>query len=84
MEQFMNILQEQLENPKYKQDAEDCIEVYNWLSATDNGCVMQRKWYPLIDIVFKGVYPNKEKICKLNLTGSTLLKGIKVIELINK
>jgi len=72
----MNILQKQLKTEN-KQDAEDCIEVYNWIKNTDkDGHVWSSRWTPLVDVKFKG-YPSSERTYKLNITGRTLLKGIK-------
>jgi 2-hydroxy-3-keto-5-methylthiopentenyl-1-phosphate phosphatase len=70
-------LQKQLLSPEHKKDAEECIEVYNWIKRTDkDGCVWSSRWDPLVDVTFKG-YPSDKRTYKLNITGQTLLKSIK-------
>ena len=71
-------LQKQLLTPEYKKDAEECIEVYNWIKSTDKeGRVWESRWSPLVDVKFQG-YPSDKRTYKLNITGRTLLKGIKL------
>jgi len=77
MGKLMNHLTRQLKDPEHQQDAEECIEIYNWIKDTDkDGCVWSSRWTPLVDITFKG-YPSDIRRYKLNITGATLLKGIK-------
>ena len=78
MGKLMERLQRQLLIPEHKKDAEECIEIYNWIKSTDkDGRVWGSRWSPLVDVTFQG-YPSDKRTYKLNLTGSTLLKGIKL------
>ena len=61
---------------EYKQDAEDCIKIYNWIKDTDkDGRVWESRWSPLANVEFIGSYPYLRKYT-LTITGRTLLKGI--------
>ena len=78
MGKLMDDLQRQLKNPEYKQAAEDCIEIYNWLKDTDpNGRIWESNWTPLVSVKFLGVYPNNTRIHAPNAMGYMLLKGIR-------
>jgi hypothetical protein len=70
-------LEKQLLDHNHKEDAEDCIRVYNWLKETDpEGRVWSSRWRPLVDVSFEG-FPSDKRIYKLNITGRMLLNGIK-------
>ena len=77
MGKLMDRLQKQLKDPNHKKDAEDCIAIYNWIKSTDKeGRVWNSRWTPLVDVTFKG-FPSDDRTYKPNITGRTLLKGIK-------
>ena len=71
-------LQKQLET-EYKQDAEDCLKIYNKLKELDKGSVWSSKWNILVDITFKG-YPSDERTFKPTPIGHIFLKGIDKIK----
>jgi len=72
----MNHLLKQLKEPEHQKDAEECIEIYNWLKETDpEGRVWESRWSPLVQVSFEGW---NIKRYKLNITGKALLKGIKL------
>lgn len=76
MGKLMTRLKKQL-TTEYKKDAEECIEIFNWIKSTDkDGNVWSSRWTPLVDVTFKG-YPSNERRYNLNTTGKALLKGIK-------
>ena len=76
MGKLLNRLNKQLKTEK-KEDAKECIEIYNWIKSTDkDGCVWSSRWTPLVDVKFKG-FPSDERYYNLNITGKTLLKGIR-------
>lgn len=78
MGKLMDRLQKQLDQPEHRQDAEECIEIYNWLKANDpEGAVWSSKWEPLVEVRFKG-YPSDDRTYKLNFIGKAVLKGIQV------
>lgn len=80
MGKLMNRLTQQLKRPEHKQDAEDCIKIYNWIKSTDpEGRVWSSRWSALIDVKFKG-FPSDIRDYKPNITGYTLLKGIESSE----
>jgi len=73
----MNHLLKQLKNPEHQKDAEECIKIYEWLKKTDpEGRVWESRWSPLVQVNFEGWNIRRYK---LNITGKTLLKGIKNI-----
>ena len=79
MGKLMKRLEKQLTMPEHKQNAEECIEIYNWIKNTDkDGCVWSSRWSPLVNVKWLGSYPNSTAIHSLNITGKTLLKGMKV------
>lgn len=67
-------LQKQL-NTEYKQDAEDCIKIYNKLQEMYNGSVWESNWNPLVDTIFKG-FPSDERRYKPSSIGRIFLKGL--------
>ena len=67
-------LQNQL-NTEYKQDAEDCIKIYNKLQEMYNGSVWGSNWNPLVDTIFKG-FPSDERRYKPSSIGRIFLKGL--------
>ena len=73
MGKLMHRLQVQLKT-EYKQDAEDCLEIYNYLKNT-TGKVWESQWNPLVSTTFEGW--NKRRF-KPTAIGYTLIKGLKV------
>lgn len=69
-------LEKQLKT-EYKQDAEDCLLIYNKLKETTNH-VWESDWNPLVNVEFIGGYPNYERRFKPTLLGTIFLKGIKI------
>jgi hypothetical protein len=77
MGKLMDRLIQQLKRPDNKKDAEECIEIYNWLKSTDkDGSVWSSRWKPLVDVKFRE-FPYGGRNYSLNITGKALLKGIK-------
>jgi len=71
----MNHLEKQLRELDHRQDAEECIKVYNWIKNTDKESrVWSSRWNPLVNVSFEGW---NIKRYSLNITGKVLLKGIK-------
>ncbi len=76
MGKLMNHLLKQLKELEHQKDAEECIEIYNWLKETDpEGRIWESRWSPLVHVSFEGW---NIKRYKLNITGKALLKGIKL------
>jgi hypothetical protein len=71
MGKLMDRLQVQLKT-EYKQDAEDCLEIYNHLKNT-TGNVWESQWNPLVETIFEGW--NKRRF-KPTATGYTFIKGL--------
>lgn len=69
-------LQKQLKIEEYKQDAEDCLKIYEKLKEMNNGSVWESSWNPLTTVKFVGTYPNSERIYKPSQEGYVFLKGI--------
>lgn len=77
MGKLIDRLNQQLEQPEYKKDAEDCIKIYNWIRETDpEGRVWESNWNPMVKVSWIGEYPNCLRIYRLSFIGQTLLKGI--------
>jgi len=78
MSKLINRLQNQLKNTEYKKDAEDCIEIYNWIKDTDpEDKVWKSRWTPLVDVKFKG-FPSDERTYKPSITGYKILDSMKI------
>lgn len=69
-------LQKQLKIEEYKQDAEDCLKIYEKLKEINNGSVWESSWNPLTTVKFVGTCPNSERIYKPSQEGYVFLKGI--------
>ena len=74
MGKLRNNLEKQLKT-EYKQDAEDCIKIYDVLKER-TGHVWESDWNPLTTIRFEGTYPNTKRIYKPSSIGYTFLKGL--------
>lgn len=75
MGKLLERLEKQLKTD-YKQDAEDCLKIYNKLKEMNNGCVWESKWNFLVTTIFKG-FPSDERRFKPNDIGYIFLEGIK-------
>ena len=72
----MDNLKKQLKEPEHEKNAKECIEIYNWIKSTDkDNMVWSSRWSPLVNVSHEGW---SIKRYKLNITGKTLLKGIKI------
>lgn len=75
MGKLMDRLQLQLKT-EYKQDAEDCIIIYNKLTELDNGSVWDSKWRFLVNTIYKG-FPSDDRRFKPTDIGHIFLQGLK-------
>ncbi len=75
MGKLMDRLQKQLKT-NHKEEAEDCLKIYNYLKELNNGHVWDSQWNPLVSVTFKG-FPSDERWYKPNSIGYTVLKGLK-------
>ncbi len=66
-------LEKQL-STEYKQDAEDCLKIYDYLSET-TGAVWSSNWQPLVNTIFKG-FPSDERRFKPTPIGYIFLNGL--------
>lgn len=67
-------LQKQLKT-EHKKDAEDCIEIYDYLNNT-TGSVWESQWDPLVRVEFIGEYPYERRYYPSPI-GYLVLKGLK-------
>lgn len=74
MGKLLDRLNKQL-NTEYKQDAEDCLKIYNYLKES-TGYVWESQWNLLVDVTFKG-FPSDERRHKPTFLGYIVLKGLK-------
>ena len=72
MKNLLRTLEDQLSS-KYQNEAEECIELFNWLKEID-GFVWNRRWKNLVSTF--NDYGTKRYY--LNIVGETLLKGIRI------
>lgn len=84
MEKLYNSLQRQLKFDEYKEDAKDCLKIYEKLKELNNGSVWQSNWKPLVDVKFMGEYPNSIAIYKPNQMGYVFIKGLEEKKVISK
>jgi hypothetical protein len=75
MGKLLERLNKQLKS-EYKQDAEDCIEIYNKLKDMSNGHVWSSNWEPLVRTIFKG-FPSDDRRFEPTEIGRIFLKGIR-------
>lgn len=68
-------LEKQLKT-EHKEDAEDCLKIYNYLKETNNGRVWESQWNNLVSTNWKGIYPNSIRISKPSSVGRMFLKGL--------
>lgn len=71
MGKLLNRLNKQL-NTEYRQDAEDCLRIYNYLHET-TGHVWESEWRLLVSTTFKGWDDRRFKPTHI---GRTLLDGL--------
>ncbi len=74
MGKLLDRLNKQL-TTEFKQDAEDCLKIYNGLLET-TGHVWESNWNPLVSVTIIGTYPNNQKRFKPTNIGYTFLKGV--------
>ena len=75
MGKLMDDLKKQLKTEN-KQDATDCIKIYNKLLEINEGKVWDTQWNTFVKFTFAGTYPNSFRVYKLNEVGKVFLKGI--------
>lgn len=61
---------------EHQKDAEDCIQLYNYLKESNNGHVWESQWNTLTTVNFEGIYPNNKRRYKPNNLGYAVLKGL--------
>lgn len=71
MGKLLEKLQKQLET-EFKQDAEDCIKIYNTLKELQSGHVWEKEWSCLVKVIW---VDNKRQYSP-NDIGKIFLKGI--------
>ena len=68
MGKLTNRLEQQLKRVDHKKDAEECIEIYNWIKNTDKyERVCSSRWEPLTNVRFKGYPSDERKSVKLTI-----------------
>ncbi len=74
MGKLLDRLNKQLKT-EYKQDAKDCLIIYNKLKEMQDGHVWESAWNPLVTTIFKG-FPSDERRFKPTEIGYIFLKGL--------
>ena len=74
MGKVMDRLKKQLEMEEYREDAKECIIVYNKILEVTEG-VSSLTWQELTSVKFKG-YPSSERYYSLSPIGKIFYKGI--------
>lgn len=73
MGKLMDRLQKQLKT-EYKQDAEDCLIIYDKLKEMTKGHVWESQWNPLVNTICEG-WSNRR--FEPTAIGRTFLQGLK-------
>lgn len=73
MSKTLKYLEKQLKT-EHKQDAEDCLLIYNKLKEINNGHVWSSNWTQLVSTVFKG-FPSDDRRFQPTVIGRIFLKG---------
>ena len=68
-------LQKQLSSEELREDAENCLKIYNYLKDV-TGHVWGSEWNVLVSTKI-GIFPSYERTYKPTSIGYTLLKGLK-------
>ncbi len=71
-------LQKQLNEFENKQDAEDCIKIYDKLNELNSGHVWESELRVLVWFSLHGKFPNCTKIYRPTKIGKIFLKGLNV------
>jgi hypothetical protein len=74
MSKLYDRLQKQLKT-EYKQDAKDCLLIYNKLKEMYNGHVWSSNWTPLVNTIFEG-FPSDKRRFTPSAIGKIFLKGL--------
>lgn len=74
MGKLFDNLQRQLKT-EYKQDAENCLKIYNHLKET-TGHIWESDWNPLVNTKFIGKYPNYQRRYTPTNIGNIFLNGL--------
>ena len=74
MGKLLERLEKQLKT-EHREDAENCIKIYNKVKEISNGHVWDSEWRLLVKTVFKG-FPSDERRFKPTKIGYIFLKGI--------
>lgn len=75
MSKLYDKLQEQLAT-EYKEDAENCIKIYNKLEELEAGKVWEHQWRPMVQVLFIGSHLNSRQVFKPSPIGLIFIKGI--------
>ena len=76
MGKLLKSLEYQLKT-EYKEDAEKCLTIYNYLKGREDGHIWESSWNPLVSTSFIGIYPNSRRISKPTHLGNLVIKDIK-------
>ena len=82
MGKLFDRLQKQLLITEHKEDAENCLKIYNYLKEK-TGNVWESEWRILVNTTFKG-FPSNERTFKPTSIGNALLNGINFMKQNNK
>ena len=74
MSKTLKYLEKQLKT-EHKQDAEDCLLIYNKLKEIHNGHVWNNNWTQLVRTIFKG-FPSDDRRFQPTAIGHIFLKGL--------
>lgn len=75
MGKLLDRLNKQLKT-EHREDAENCLIIYNKLKEMHGGHVWSSDWTPLVDTIFKE-FPSDERRFKPTSIGNIFLQGLK-------
>lgn len=76
MGKLLDNLNKQLERPEHRNDAEECLVVYNYLKDS-TGHVWSSTWNELTTVSFSGGFANSVRTYKLSPVGHTYFQGVR-------
>ena len=62
---------------EFKEDAEQCFIIFNYLKQTQDGHIWESSWRPLVSVRWEGIYPNNIGFYKPTYLGKLLIKDLK-------
>ena len=76
MGKLLDTLSKQIKTEEFKQDAENCLKIYNKIKELNSGKVWAEEWRTLTSVKFIGKMPNSVRVYKPSKIGEIFIKGL--------